>query len=131
MAPLPNFYCSQLCAAPKKDGTIRLILDILSSRGFLINDGTSKKSYQAHTHHLTMPLTWYVNLAAKRDVKHAFWLCPVPPNNWHLATPDYKWKDRYCFDIVLPFGDRSSPFTFSQLIRLDSALPTCHLTAAT
>ena len=48
---------------------------------------------------------------AKIDVKHAFRLCPVHPDDWpHLG---YKWLGKYFCDIRLPFGLRSSPFIFN------------------
>ena len=48
---------------------------------------------------------------AKVDIKHAFRLCPVHPDDWPLLG--YKWLDKYFFDIRLPFGLRSSPFIFN------------------
>ena len=47
----------------------------------------------------------------KRDIKHAFRLCPIHPEDWPLMV--YWWKGRYYVDIVLPFGLRSSPFIFN------------------
>jgi len=44
------------------------------------------------------------------DVKHAFRLVPVRPADWHLLG--FKVGEGYYFDIVLPFGSRSSPFLF-------------------
>lgn len=48
---------------------------------------------------------------SKLDVKHAFRICPVHPEDWHLLG--YVWQDQYYVDIVLPFGGRSSPFIFN------------------
>lgn len=55
---------------------------------------------------------------AKLDIKHAFRLCPVHPDDWHLLG--YQWENRFYFDVVLPFGGRSSPFI---LIILQIYLP--------
>ena len=48
---------------------------------------------------------------AKIDIKHAFRLCPVHPDDWPLLG--YRWLGKYFFDIRLPFGSRSSPFIFN------------------
>lgn len=48
---------------------------------------------------------------AKIDIKHAFRLCPVHPDDWPLLG--YKWLGKYFFDVRLPFGSRSSPFIFN------------------
>ena len=53
---------------------------------------------------------------AKLDIKHVFRLCPVHPDDWHLLG--YNWKERFYFDVVLPFGGRSSPFTFNNFADL-------------
>ena len=53
---------------------------------------------------------------AKLDVKHAFRLCPVYPDDWPFLG--YKWQGRYYFDVVLPFGGRSSPFIFNNFADL-------------
>jgi len=48
---------------------------------------------------------------AKIDIKHAFRICPVHPDNWPLLG--FKWLGKYFFDIRLPFDLRSSPFIFN------------------
>eukprot|EP00111_Clytia_hemisphaerica_P014519 TCONS_00042745-protein len=48
---------------------------------------------------------------AKVDIKHAFRLCPVHPDDWPMLG--YKWLGKYFFDIRLPFGLRSSPLIFN------------------
>ncbi|XP_055353021.1 uncharacterized protein LOC129598954 [Paramacrobiotus metropolitanus] len=52
-------------------------------------------------------------LMAKVDLKHAFRLIPVHPADWHLLG--YQFDNLYYFDIVLPFGLRSSPAIFNRL----------------
>lgn len=49
----------------------------------------------------------------KTDIKSAFRIIPVHPNDWELLG--MSWKGRYYFDTVLPFGLRSAPFLFNQL----------------
>ena len=52
-------------------------------------------------------------LMAKIDIKSAFRLCPVHPNELHLLG--MQWRDRFYYDRVLPFGLRSAPFIFNCL----------------
>ena len=47
----------------------------------------------------------------KVDIRHAFRLCPVRPEDWHLLG--YCWQDRFYVDVCLPFGSRSSPCIFN------------------
>eukprot|EP00111_Clytia_hemisphaerica_P015890 TCONS_00046951-protein len=47
----------------------------------------------------------------KIDIKHAFRLCPVHPDDWPLLG--YHWQGRYYFDLCLPFGSRSFPCIFN------------------
>ena len=50
---------------------------------------------------------------AKIDVKSAFRLCPVRPQDWSYLG--MRWNGRYYFDKVLPFGLRSAPYIFNCL----------------
>lgn len=52
-------------------------------------------------------------LMAKVDIKSAFRICPVRPEDWlYLGM---HWKGHYYFDKVLPFGLRSAPYIFNCL----------------
>ena len=48
---------------------------------------------------------------AKIDIKHAFRLCPVRPEDYQLLG--MRWLGEYYFDTRLPFGGRSSPYIFN------------------
>ena len=48
---------------------------------------------------------------AKVDIKHAFRLCPVLPQDFLLLG--MLWDGLFYFDTRLPFGGRSSPFIFN------------------
>ena len=50
---------------------------------------------------------------AKADVKHAFRLCPVRPDQWWLLG--FRWNDQFYVDTRLPYGCRSSPYIFNSL----------------
>lgn len=49
---------------------------------------------------------------AKLDIMNAFRLIPVWPAKWHQLG--FCCEDQYYFDVVLPFGCRSSPYLFCQ-----------------
>ena len=52
-------------------------------------------------------------LLAKTDIRNAFRLCPVHPDDYHLLG--ITWMGHYYYDRVLPFGLRSAPFIFNQV----------------
>ena len=52
-------------------------------------------------------------ILAKVDVKSAYRLCPVRPDEQHLLG--MKWKGSFFFDRVLPFGLRTAPDIFNCL----------------
>ena len=50
---------------------------------------------------------------AKTDLKSAFRLIPIHPDDWHLLG--IHWNNQYYVDLYFPFGFRSAPFLFNQL----------------
>ena len=50
-------------------------------------------------------------LMAKLDIKHAFRIMPVHPNDWDLL--ETCWEELYFVELRLPFGGRSSVFIFN------------------
>ena len=50
---------------------------------------------------------------AKTDLKSAFRLIPIHPDDWNLLG--IYWQSQYYVDTYLPFGLRSAPFLFNQL----------------
>ena len=119
--PLSPFHCSPLGAVPKKDGTFRIILDLSSPRGLSVNEGIPKDIYsvQYTSFDEAMILVRSVGTTgflAKIDIRHAFRLCPVRPDQWCLLG--YFWQNYYFVDTRLPFGSRSSPFIFNNFADL-------------
>ena len=53
---------------------------------------------------------------AKMDIRHAFRLCPVRPDQWCLLG--YQWMGQFFVDTRLPFGSRSSPYIFNSFADL-------------
>ena len=113
--PFSTYHLSPLGGVPKPDGTIRVILDLSSPRGSSINDGISKEAhtvkYAKFDEAVELATKGNSVFMGKRDIRHAFRLCPVHPEDWPLLV--YWWRGKYYVDIVLPFGMRSSPFIFN------------------
>ena len=55
-------------------------------------------------------------LLSKIDIKHAFRLLPVRPEDWPLLV--YCWEGLFFVDLKLPFGGRSSPSIFTDFADL-------------
>ena len=115
--PLSPFHCSPLGAIPKKNGSVRIILDLLSPRGFAVNEGISKdlftvkySSFDDAVSSLVQALGSNVFMA-KLDVWLAFRLCLVRPDQWGLLG--YCWQGEFFVDTRLPFESRCSPFIFN------------------
>lgn len=53
---------------------------------------------------------------SKIDIKHAFRLLPVRPEDWPLLV--YYWQGCFYVDLKLPFGSRSSPSIFTDFADL-------------
>ena len=114
--PFSPFHCSPLGAVPKKDGTFRIIMDLSSPRGCAINEGISKEAFSVRYSCFddAVCLVRAIGrdtMMAKLDIKHAFRLCPVRPDQWVLLG--YQWLGSFFVDTRLPFGCRSSPFIFN------------------
>eukprot|EP00111_Clytia_hemisphaerica_P017124 TCONS_00050701-protein len=114
--PLPNLHCSPLGSALKNDGSSRIILDLSQPDGSSVNDGIPIDS--CHVKYSSfddaVDLVRLVGrgcFMGKIDIRHAFRLCPVHPDDWHLLG--YYWRSRWYVDLRLPFGLRSSPFIFT------------------
>ena len=114
--PLPNLQGSGLGVVPKKNGSRRLIMHLSAPFGKSINDGISADDYSLHYKTVDDAIKMIQRYGsgcymAKLDLKHAFRICPVRPEDWELLG--IYWKGRYYVDKRLPFGLRSSPALFN------------------
>ena len=114
--PFPFTHCSPIGAAPKPDGSVRLILDLSSPRGDSVNDGIDSDEFKCKysTFDDAVALVRRLGPGAamgKIDIKHAFRICPVRPDQWPLLC--FRWNNLFYVDTRLPFGSRSSPFIFN------------------
>ena len=114
--PMTNLHCSPVGSRPKKDGTVRLILDLSQPEGNSVNAGIDKEDYSVHFETFDCATDIVKKLGqgtflAKIDIKSAFRLLPVRPSEWFMLG--MHWMGAYFVDCHLPFGCRSSPFIFS------------------
>ena len=114
--PFPVNHISPLGAAPKPDGTARLVLDLSQPRGISVNDGISKTEFPTEYTHFDRATEMVHRLGrgcllSKIDIKHAYRLMPVRKEDWPLLV--YQWEGQYYVDLVLPFGGRSSASIFT------------------
>ena len=119
--PFPINHISPLGAAPKPDGSIRLIMDLSQPKGESINDFISKEEFPCKYTPFD-EATRLIREAGKGcyltkvDIKHAYRLLPVRPDDWPLLV--YHWEGQYCVDLKLPFGGRSSASIFTDFADL-------------
>ena len=136
-APLPDFRVNPLSARIKSDGSARLILDLSQPRGDSVNDGIDPEAFTCTYTSVDDAISLIFDnggrgaLIGKADIKHAFRLIPVRPDQWHLLG--YRWNGCFYFDTRLSFGSRSSPRIFNDfadclcwLFRQEANNPSIH-----
>lgn len=109
-APFPIMNVSPIGVVPKKNGKIRVIHHLsFPFGGDSINAGVRDIGYRlssfGHAAQAVRQLgkgCWLLKL----DVEAAFKQVPVRPEDWHLLG--FKWKGKWYYERVLPFGLRSS-----------------------
>ena len=116
LPPFGHTHCSPIGAAPKPDGSIRLIMDLSSPRGQAVNEGIDQEIFACKYTKFDDAVDIVRTLGrgasvGKVDIKHAFRLCPVRPDQWPLLC--YRWRGFYFVDTRLSFGSRSSPAIFN------------------
>ena len=116
--PFPINHISPLGAVPKPDGSIRLIMDLSQPVGRSVNDFISKEEFpcQYTPFDEATRLVRQIGpgcLLTKVDIKHAYRLLPVRPDDWPLLV--YYWEGQYWVDLKLPFGCRSSASIFNRV----------------
>ena len=119
--PFIHTHCSPIGAVEKPDGSYRLILDLSFLRGEAVNEGIDREEFSVTYSHFDDAVDIVHELGAgshmaKIDIKHAFRICPVKKAQWPLIC--YTWQDAFYVDTRLPFGSRSSPYTFTALTDL-------------
>ena len=116
--PLSNFRTSGLGLVPKHDGGWRIIYHLSAPLGLSINDFIDPSMYSLSYCSVDDAYA-FINqlgpgtLLSKIDLKDAFRLIPVCPNDWNLLG--IHWRQQFFIDTCLPFGLRSAPFLFNRL----------------
>ena len=117
--PLANFQCHPVGVIPKKHSNDwRTIYHLSYPQGNSINDHIAKDPYSLSYVRVDDAIHILQSLGkgafmAKTDLKSAFRLIPIHPEDWNLLG--ILWKSQYYVDMYLPFGLRSAPFIFNQL----------------
>ena len=115
--PLPGLVINPLSARDKNDGSTRLILDLSQPNGHSVNDGIDAEQFRLsytsvnEVFRLIFAAGGTGALLAKVDIKAAFKLIPVRPDQWRLLG--FQWEDQFYFQVALSFGSRSSPRIFN------------------
>ena len=114
--PFENCHISPLGAAPKPDGSCRLVLDLSQPQGESVNDHINKEHFPCSYMHFDKATELIARVGkgcylSKIDIKHAYRILPVRPEDWHLLV--YQWEGKYYTDVKLPFGGRSSASIFN------------------
>ena len=117
--PLPKFQCHPVGVIPKKHSPEwRTIYHLSFPQGTSINDHIPKDPYSLSYIRVDDAIRILQSLGrgafmAKTDLKSAFRLIPIHPDDWNLLG--IYWQSQYYVDMYLPFGLRSAPFLFNQL----------------
>ena len=119
--PFDKFHCSPIGASIKKDQSVRLVMDLSQPTGCAINEFISKEEFSANFSHFDDAVAMLQKAGkdsylCKIDIKHAYRLIPVRPDQWPLLG--YCWEGEYYYDMVLPFGLRSSASIFNKFADL-------------
>ena len=116
--PPPNFRTSGLGLVPKHDGGWRIIYHLSAPFAQSINDFIDPELYSLSYCTIDDAYAILNNLGpgalmSKIDLKNAFRLIPVRPEDWNLLG--ICWRQQFFIDTCLPFGLRSAPYLFNQL----------------
>lgn len=110
--PFPDFKCSPISLRPKGEtGKFRLLHNLSypydhNSVNFNIPRDLASVQYATVKDAINVINRFHAPFLAKSDIKHAFRLLPLHPNQYHLTG--FCWKGKYYFDRCLPMGCSSA-----------------------
>ncbi len=111
---LPNLRCLGVGLVPKKDGLWRVIYHLSAPMGDSINDYIDAENFSLSYCSISMVKRLGRGaLMRKIDIRSAFRLCPVCPQDWELLW--LTWRGKFYIDKCLPFGLRSAAYLFNQV----------------
>ena len=111
------FQVSPLGLAPKKSpGEFRLIPHLSFPKGSSLNDGISPKNTRVSYATVEDAIRFIKSVGsvcflAKTDIKNAFRIMPINPQDYHLLG--ICWNGLYYYDRAMPMGCSSSCKTFA------------------
>ncbi len=114
--PFPNFRVSPLGVVPKKTpGEFRLIHHLSFPHGASINDSISSEHTAVCYSRVDDAISMIKNLGkgcflAKTDIKNAFRIIPICPQDYDLLG--IFWQGKFYYDRAMPMGCASSCRTF-------------------
>ena len=114
--PFPAFRVSPLGIVPKKTpGDFCMVHHLSYPKGKSVNDGISREHSSVAYANIDKAIrrlkhSGVVSYLAKTDVKSAFRISPVNPQDYYLLG--LKWKHQYYYDKFMPMGCVSSYKTF-------------------
>ena len=114
--PFPVFRVSPVGIVPKKaPGEYRMIHHLSYPRGKSVNDGISHEHSSVQYANIDQAIkrikqSGLGSYLAKTDIKSAFRILPIHPQEYHLLG--IKWKGHYYYDKCMPMGCSSSCKTF-------------------
>ena len=117
-APFADIQCSGVGTVPKKNGKLRVIHHLSAHEGGSINDGISSTEFSLKYIRIDDAVETILRLGrgcflTKLDIRSAFRLIPVRPEDWSLLG--IHWDNKFYFEKVLPFELRSSSCIFNQV----------------
>ena len=116
--PYKNFQINPIGLVPKKEpNSFRMITNLSSPEGRSINDNISKEFSSVSYASIQDAIKILLELGkgaymAKTDVKNAFRIIPIKPDNQNLLG--MKWEGQFYFDRCLPMGASSSCHIFEK-----------------
>ena len=121
--PFAAYRLSALGAVPKTEGgkptgEMRRIFDASQPAGDAVNDFVTRLLCEVDSFEMALDLLWAAGLGcklAKLDVKSAFRTILVRRADWSLLG--MRTAEGYCWELVLPFGLRSSPALWDRVAR--------------
>lgn len=117
--PLPQFKTSPLGVVPKSEpNKYRIIHDLSFPAQDSVNSNIPKEYSEVHYDSVDTVVSLVQQfgegcLMAKSDIKDAFRIIPVSPDDYHLLG--FTWQGQFYYERCLPMGASSSCQIFEQL----------------
>ena len=115
--PFSSFQVNPISVVKKKNGSYRMITNLSSPAGKSVNDGIPDEFARVSYASLDTAIKLVISrgqgaFLAKSDIKSAFRLLPIAPDDYHLLC--FHWENSFYFDACLPMGARSSCALFEE-----------------